>query len=544
MVDPVPYLRLGAPVGAGRENTPDDVEALDWAMRRIDSYAPPPEYRSGPQRYATTPMIDAVRRLQAENALLVDGTALPGGPTERLINNALLEKPRGASLLVAPIAPLGGTVGDGFANSRSDVLGVQRALGALNYGPEDPFDRPHGFIDARTIDGVKRFQRDKGLAPDGWMAPGGETERAMRQSLENLAQVKGREWLAYAERAERAQEDVKSPPSGERTGNDKAALAPIAWFGSPPDSAGGREVQHLPGEPDEGRVEPAQTAPGDYIVPFLFLTLPALLGLGEANRRRLEAEKRSLDADEIDSGKTELIPPFVPNEPMRGPDPAKPPLNPHETRIPPSTVQPPPAPNREELKPTRIDPRNFILITPDQSDEFAQYIFAERRRGGPETRTALQIITQAVRNLTRKWSRIKLAHRGGSRDEYGAEVPEKYYRNYDTEGREGSSYGDITFETTNAIVHFSLYRPHADGTPIQIEIDQAERLAYNTNKPCIVIMIENRYGRSEIDQKALERYMNSVLTEVEAGKIPKGEKVYDPKKRDQIIRRFDPYKRN
>ena len=97
MVDPIPYLRLGAPVGDGQENNPDDVEALDWAIRQIEAYSPPPEYRERPQRYPTTPMINAVRRLQAENALLVDGAALPGGPTERLINNALLAKPRRVS---------------------------------------------------------------------------------------------------------------------------------------------------------------------------------------------------------------------------------------------------------------------------------------------------------------------------------------------------------------------------------------------------------------------------------------------------------------
>jgi len=116
-------------------------------------------------------MIAAVKRLQEQNGLKVDGYANPGGPTERVINNALLAKPRGANLLFEPIPPLRASVGDGFANARPDVAGVQRSLGALGYGPEDPFDRPHGLIDATTLNGVTRFQRDRGLTPDGWLAP-------------------------------------------------------------------------------------------------------------------------------------------------------------------------------------------------------------------------------------------------------------------------------------------------------------------------------------------------------------------------------------
>src|SRR5262249_26959845 len=149
-------LNLANPVGRGQTNDEDDVETLDGALRDIGTYDPPPEYAGPPQRYATEPMVEALERFQEQNGLKVDGFAMPGGPTERAINNQLLRKPRGAGLLYEPIDPIGGTVGNGFENHRSDVRNIQRGLGALGYMPEDPFDQPHGFIDERTTGSIKR----------------------------------------------------------------------------------------------------------------------------------------------------------------------------------------------------------------------------------------------------------------------------------------------------------------------------------------------------------------------------------------------------
>lgn len=198
-------LSLQSPVGKGQENNPDDIEAIDARLRKINAYSPPPEYADNPQRYATEPMVDALERYQERNGLKIDGIANPGGPTERAINNHLLEKPRGAGLLYDPPSSLAGTVGNGFENRPKDVAGVQRRLGALNYLPEDPFDRPRGFIDEATTNGIKAFQRAKGLAEDGWLAPRGETERALDNAIADLARAKGRDWFAFAQRAGRAQ---------------------------------------------------------------------------------------------------------------------------------------------------------------------------------------------------------------------------------------------------------------------------------------------------------------------------------------------------
>jgi hypothetical protein len=205
MIDDFGLLYLNAPVGKGQENNPADVEALDERLRKIGAYSAPPEYADNPQRYATEPMIGALERYQERNGLKVDGVANPGGPTERAINNRLLEKPRGAGLLDDSPAALAGTVGNGFENRREDVANVQRRLGALNHLPEDPFDNPRGFIDEATTNGIKAFQRAKGLVEDGWLAPRGETERALDNAVSDLARLSGRDWFDFAERAGRAQ---------------------------------------------------------------------------------------------------------------------------------------------------------------------------------------------------------------------------------------------------------------------------------------------------------------------------------------------------
>src|SRR5689334_1890623 len=193
-------LSLSGPVGSGQANNPDDVYALDDALRETNAYDPPPEYAHEPQRYATAPMNEALERFQENEGLKVDGYANPGGPTERAINNKLLEKPRGAGLLFEPVAELRDKVGNGFANDWRDVRNVKRGLGALGYLPEDPFDRPHGLIDESSTKAVKNFQADNGLLVDGWLAPGGETEAALRDKLRKLAIRGVNTWSDYWQR--------------------------------------------------------------------------------------------------------------------------------------------------------------------------------------------------------------------------------------------------------------------------------------------------------------------------------------------------------
>jgi len=102
MLDELDLLTLNAPAGTGQINDPADIAALDNGLRRIDAYTPPPEYAGEPQAYATEPMINALKKFREQNGLKIDGYAKPNGPTERAINNRLLEKPKGVGLLFDP----------------------------------------------------------------------------------------------------------------------------------------------------------------------------------------------------------------------------------------------------------------------------------------------------------------------------------------------------------------------------------------------------------------------------------------------------------
>jgi len=203
-------LRLGKSVGSGQRNDEDDVEAFDNAMREIGAYTPPSEYAMAPQRYLTEPVVDALKQFQEQKGIKIDGYAEPGGETERAINNDLLGKPRGAGLPQEFDITLDDSVGNGLANKEHDVKTAKRALGALDYMPENPFDDPAGFIDERMERSLRRFQEDNGLKPDGWMRPGGETETALREAVSKLKSTMRPVWEAY-ERKVQSTEGAAEP---------------------------------------------------------------------------------------------------------------------------------------------------------------------------------------------------------------------------------------------------------------------------------------------------------------------------------------------
>ena len=76
-------------------------------------------------------------------------------------------------------------VGNGRANREDDVRGLQRAFGTLGR-VEEPEDEPSGFIDRALDTAIHGCQRDKGLRVDGFMRPGGPTERSLQHDLRGL----------------------------------------------------------------------------------------------------------------------------------------------------------------------------------------------------------------------------------------------------------------------------------------------------------------------------------------------------------------------
>jgi hypothetical protein len=74
-------------------------------------------------------------------------------------------------------------VGNGRENREDDVRQVKRGLGAIGYWQE-PRHGVNGIIDRGLDDeGITDFQADHDLKVDGWMAPGGPTEGALKTRL-------------------------------------------------------------------------------------------------------------------------------------------------------------------------------------------------------------------------------------------------------------------------------------------------------------------------------------------------------------------------
>ena len=89
-------------------------------------------------------------------------------------------------------APGGGGGGGSFSTGRpispsspnnvNDALKLKNSLNKLGYYPT-PKEGMQGFADNQMFDGVKAFQKKHGLAVDGVVKPGGETERKINQKL-------------------------------------------------------------------------------------------------------------------------------------------------------------------------------------------------------------------------------------------------------------------------------------------------------------------------------------------------------------------------
>ena len=228
------YLSLSGPVGNHQANDENDVEATDRSLRDIGAYVPLPEHADAPSRYITRGMTTAIEQIQEQTGLRVTGKVEPGDETERLINNRLLGKPRGAGLLRDELGALRGTVGNWRENHEDDVVRVKRGLGAIGQLPEHPFDSPDGIIDAKTSKAIEAFQTANGLTVDGWLGPGGETETALRDSIGKLRRSSLGSWRDYAQRDARARAAVYRPDDDEaprfelaKTGSGPAP-APVA----------------------------------------------------------------------------------------------------------------------------------------------------------------------------------------------------------------------------------------------------------------------------------------------------------------------------
>lgn len=81
---------------------------------------------------------------------------------------------------------LEGEIGDGRENRPEDVVRVKRALGRLGR-LEEPERGFSSLIDRPLDDAIRRFQRENKLRVDGFLRPGGRTQRTLQAQLHRIA---------------------------------------------------------------------------------------------------------------------------------------------------------------------------------------------------------------------------------------------------------------------------------------------------------------------------------------------------------------------
>ena len=467
-------LTISESAGPGQKNDPEDVFATDNAMREAEIYSPGYPYNLGPARYLHEPMVDAIEDFQKRNGLKVDGYLDPGGPTERAINNQLLRKPSGAGLLYEPIAPIDASVGSGMENRREDVRSIQRSLGALGLIPEDPFDDPHGFLDERTNDSLRRFQESNGLRVDGWAEPGGETEQALQDGIADLVRASGREWMAFADRAGRAQADLaKKLPFTPGSARVEDLLRTLEQR---PDDASRLEIIPLQGRGAISRLVPPGTSSfgeSDSEPPVLPLPLPPFL----------DRAVPPPDQDEI-FHKTEVLP-FI-------------------------------TATADEL-------RDFKEATPRRIGETLDWMIIERK-GNETTRAHNELIKDTIQKVASN-HRCGGGHTGGSRtrdkdDPTKVEEKKETYlrpRGAPKGERAGSSYADITFTIKHNgrrlfINTYDIANRALNATAR--ETGNAIRLLYNARRGDILLMIPKLLSGQSPDLDALQQLVDGLLDEM------------------------------
>ena len=382
------------------------------------------------------------------------------------------------------------------------MVQAKKTLGGLGLMAEDPFDRPNPFIDAPTTRGLRAFQRAKDLKEDGVTTPGGETERALRGAVNNLAKSFGPEWRAIQKRKAAAEDRVRTaetsggglPAPAQNTGFQNAAMTKF-----PRQRTEGRDITAL-GSLIGGAFEAGPVDPSP-----------------DLKRDRFPAHPRGSIKGPPHTGHRN---PIIPTPPMVGPDPDNARRKPGST----AHTSPPPKMPTKTVLPQRTPPglRDSILINPDQRDELRIPIWVENRKGSPATQ---ELNNRAGAILTKKARKIfpdgKVTHIGG-----GAE-PEEYIQNRDRSDTKprtthGSSYPDYTIEIEHRgekfIIHVDTYTSkRRDKSPVAREDRQFNRLRYNEIRRTFFLRIPKPQKGRDIAWPKLEKYTELFLKRIKRG---------------------------
>lgn len=365
-------------------------------------------------------------------------------------------------------------VGMSYALDEADVLKTKSALGKLGH-----YKAPKGgstpWPDTPMFEGLKAFQKDQGLKPDGLMKPGGPTEKALRKSTQPLGIMPGAwDWMGKTTKPKRP----PRRPFDERPASTPELpdpLRPLSLTGEPKTStaAGADNTSDSPPPgTDETQVAAAQLLP----------LLPMLLGTGAAVATGDLLRRKTEDMMRDNGGK---LPPLLPAEP----EPPTPPSEHPDANTKPNreefSATPPRGPEIRE-NPTD-SPEPTIEIYPG-ADAFAKRIGNIVERNERED-TARQIdeLRDIVLDENKGWK-----HEAGGRDKETGKQMKEYYApgpghgfplpgRETGDGRKLSGRTDLTIKSPDG-KHFKHYQTvdvDRNGNPTKRELDNAERIRRN-----------------------------------------------------------------
>ena len=136
------------------------------------------------------------------------GTTILTGGLAKALQAAAPARPAAAAEEAPPVLGLKGRVGRGRANDFADVKAVKGALARAGYYSAVLAREPDGHVDSRMRSAILGFQSDKGLRIDGWMGPGGQTERELERTIRPTV-------LAHEAKEKLQKEAAPARPDGE-----------------------------------------------------------------------------------------------------------------------------------------------------------------------------------------------------------------------------------------------------------------------------------------------------------------------------------------
>ena len=464
-MSPLPF-RLKRTLGRSYKVDLDDTRRTKQALQRLGHFETP---RYGLTDYPDEPLFEAIEKFQSDHDLRRDGIMRPDGETARRLGEILARTERTNRRLVRdiiygpPINPgamptafaIRGEIGEGRRNDPDDMEATRRGLAWAGYQAGDPAEPDQPVTAEEVVDTIRRFQEAEGLKADGWMRPGGETERALDADIAPKI-------AAAREAGDSESEDVTSE---EETGDQQVAAVPLAiWGGAAALGAAGVAIGEMMRRQGKRPWSGESWPEGD----------PA------AGSRR--------------SGIADPLPPTPPSEPDDEEQGTK-------EELLPTTLQP-----LDLSHPIPDDLAPGIYIHPFPDEELAELGRILESRGNAKTQAEIERIRAAFMRTHERWGHI-----GGGIDQKTG-LPKKEYHipgpgggeaggklagkppHQTGDGRLGGHFTDLTFISPDGrrIIHIQTVDVDKNGKVAQHELDAADRIRqheYNKDRETYVILI-------------------------------------------------------